>query len=95
MDIEEKNKRENPLLGRTELEFLLHHPGEETPERDSVRNLVADHVGGDPESTVIDHLKSEFGRPTTRGYAKIYESPEEAQHVEADHLLERNKLKEA
>lgn len=95
MEIEEKAQRENPLMNRIEVEFVLHHPGEKTPERDSVRNLVADHVGGDPESTIIDRLDSEFGRASTKGYAKIYESPDEARQVESDYLLERNNLKEA
>lgn len=95
MEIEEKAQRENPLMNRIEVEFVLHHPGEKTPERDSVRNLVADHVGGDPESTIIDRLDSEFGRASTKGYAKIYDSPDEARQVESDHLLQRNNLKEA
>ncbi len=95
MDIEEKAQRENPLMNRIEVEFVLHHPGEKTPERDSVRNLIADYIGGDPESTIIDRLESEFGRASTRGYAKIYESAEEARRIESQYLLERNNLTEA
>lgn len=95
MEVQETSKRENPLLHRLELEFELHHPGESTPERDSVRNLVADYVGGDPESTVIDHLDGEFGRATTTGYAKIYDSVDRAREVEPEHLLVRNGIQEA
>jgi small subunit ribosomal protein S24e len=92
MEIQEKTRRENPLHPRTEVEFEIHHPGEATPERDSVRNLVADHVGGDPESTIVDHMDTEFGRATTVGYAKVYESSAEARQVEPEHMLERNGL---
>lgn len=94
MEVEETAKRENPLLDRIELEFILHHPGEKTPERDSVRNLIADHVGASADATIIDHLDSEFGRATTKGYAKIYQSTDEARKVEPEHLLVRNGLAE-
>lgn len=90
MEIEEIAKRDNPVLHRTELEFILHHPGEKTPERDSVRALVADHLGGAVDGTIVDHLDSEFGRASTKGYAKVYESVDHAREIEADHLLERN-----
>lgn len=95
MEIEEKAKRENRLLRRTELEFVLHHPGEKTPERDSVRALIADYVGGEAESTIIDSLDSEFGRATTQGYAKVYETKDAARSVESEHMLVRNGLEEA
>lgn len=94
MEVEETAKRENPLLDRTELEFVLHHPGEKTPERDSVRNLIADYVGGSADATIIDRLDSEFGRATTKGYAKIYKSQGQAREVEPEHLLVRNGLAE-
>jgi small subunit ribosomal protein S24e len=92
MDMETVAKRDNPLMRRVELEFVIHHPGQETPERDSVRALAADQVGGEKASTVIDHLDSEFGRAATQGYAKIYESEDDALEAEPDHILERNNL---
>lgn len=95
MEIEERSKRENKLLRRTELEFVLHHPGEETPERDSVRALIADYVGGAAENTIVDSLNSEFGRGSTKGYAKIYEDQDDVLKVEPEHQLVRNGLKEA
>lgn len=95
MEIEERSKRENKLLRRTELEFVLHHPGEETPERDSVRALIADYVGGAAENTIVDSLNSEFGRGSTKGYAKIYEDKDDVLEVEDEHQLVRNGLKEA
>jgi ribosomal protein S24E len=75
-----------------ELEFANHHPGEATPERDSVRALAADQIGGEKASTVIDHLDTDFGRASTKGYAKIYDSQAAARQAEPEHLLERNDL---
>jgi small subunit ribosomal protein S24e len=92
MNLETENLRENPLMNRVELEFVIHHPGEETPQRDSVRALAADQAGGKKANTVIDHLDSEYGRATTRGYAKVYESQEAVKRVETDHMLERNDI---
>ncbi len=92
MDMETIAQRDNPLMKRVELEFIIHHPGEKTPERDSVRALAADQIGAEKASTVIDHLDTEFGRAATKGYAKIYESQQAALEAEPDHLLERNNL---
>jgi small subunit ribosomal protein S24e len=92
MDMETVAKRDNPLMKRVELEFVIHHPGEETPQRDSVRALAADQVGGEKASTVIDHLDTEFGQAATKGYAKVYESEDAALEAEPDHILERNQL---
>lgn len=92
MDMETIAQRDNPLLNRVELEFVIHHPGEKTPERDSVRALAADQIGGDKASTVIDHLDTEFGQASSKGYAKIYNSAEAAREAEPEHQLERNNL---
>ncbi|MDX1611593.1 MAG: 30S ribosomal protein S24e [Candidatus Thermoplasmatota archaeon] len=92
MQFEIKDQRENPLLKRQEVEFLLHHPGENTPSREQVREMVASHLNGKKNNVVVDHLKSEFGRATTAGYAKLYESQEAAKNAEPKHLLVRNNI---
>jgi len=44
---------------------------------------------------VVDFTKSEFGRATSRGYAKVYKSKEDALRTERKHILVRNGLMEA
>ncbi len=95
MQIEIKTQRENPTLARQEVEFVLHHPGEPTPKRSQVQELVASKAGGQASNVIVDSMKSEFGRGTTKGYAKVYETKEAALEVEPEHLLVRNGLVEA
>lgn len=90
MDIETVRKQDNPLLKRTELEFVVHHLGENTPTRDKVRELVASTLKGKKENVVVDRLNSEFGRASTKGYAKLYENADAAKAAEPEHLLVRN-----
>jgi len=92
VDIEVKAKRDNALLGRTEVEFVLHHPGETTPKRDQVREIVAKNLKGKKENVIVERLESEYGRAASRGYAKLYASAEAAKAVEPEHLLIRNGL---
>lgn len=92
MQMETKNKRENPLLKRVELEFVLHHPGETTPTRDAVRGVVADALGGSKDNVIVDRLNTEYGRSSTKGYAKLYETKDAALETEPKHLLARNGL---
>ena len=44
------------------------------------------------KEVVVHDLDTKFGMRKTIGYAKVYESPEHAQDVEQDYMLERNKI---
>jgi len=46
----------------------------------------------DAEETVVLELDTKFGMRRTIGYAKVYDSAEQARDVEQDHMLERNKI---
>jgi small subunit ribosomal protein S24e len=94
MEVEIVAKRENPFLKRLEVEFRVHHPGKQTPKREEVAEAVKKTVNAGNKVIVGDHLDTEFGRPVSRGYAKVYENKEAAAAVEAEHLLVRNKLAE-
>jgi small subunit ribosomal protein S24e len=91
MDIEIIEEDENPMLHRTDVRFELSHE-EATPERLSVRDSLAAMLNKDAEEVVIRKLDTKFGMRKTIGHAKVYESPEHAQDVEHDHMLERNKI---
>jgi small subunit ribosomal protein S24e len=94
MEIEVKAKRENPLLGRTEVEFLLLHDGVGTPRREEVRDALGRALGVPKDAVVVDWVDSEFGRGRSKGFAKVYESVEAARGVEPRHILVRNRLAE-
>ena len=91
MDITIPEEDENPMLHRTDVRFELTHE-EATPERLSVRDSLAAMLNKDSKEVVVHDLDTKFGMRKTIGYAKVYESPEHAQDVEQDYMLERNKI---
>lgn len=92
MEIEIIEKKDNAILDRIDVRFIARHEGEKTPTRDQVKAAVAKAAGGKAELTVVDHLKSDFGRGSSVGYAKIYTDVEKARYHERDYVLKRNGL---
>jgi small subunit ribosomal protein S24e len=91
MDIDIIEEDENPMLHRTDVTFELTHE-EATPSRLSVRDSLAATLNKDADEVVIRKLDTKYGMRTTIGAAKVYDSPEFAQDVEQDHMLNRNKI---
>lgn len=94
MDIEITQKKENPLLGRSEVRFVVRHPNEKTPSRDQIREKLAAQMSSKKGHIVVDSMASEFGVGATRGYARIYGTPEALAKNEPHYILKRNKLEE-
>ncbi|HNR57532.1 MAG: 30S ribosomal protein S24e [Methanothrix sp.] len=84
--IEEKN---NPMLKRREVKFVVSHDGP-TPSRKSVIEKIAATMNSKVGLVMVDSLKSEFGKRETVGYAKIYDTEERAKEVERAHVIARN-----
>lgn len=95
MDIEILAKRDNPLLHRIEIQFAIEHARALTPTRESIRDSLASLLKAPKERVVVDVVRTEFGKPRSTGYAKVYASVEEAKRVERTHILVRNRLAEA
>jgi small subunit ribosomal protein S24e len=92
MDVKITQQKENALMARKDISFQVAHPGETTPSRSQVRQLVAAQVGTKTENVVIDSMETEYGIGRTRGIARAYKSPDEARKTERTHLLKRNAL---
>ncbi|HEY4704939.1 MAG TPA: hypothetical protein VII27_04305 [Thermoplasmata archaeon] len=92
MELEIVGKKENPFLKRTEVSFRVTHPREQTPGRAALRQELAKVLHATRDIVVVDFSRSEFGRPVSRGYAKVYKSKEDALKVERKHILVRNGL---
>ena len=84
--IEEKN---NPLLNRREVKFVVEHDGP-TPSRKNIVEKIAATMNSKVGLVMVDSLRSEFGKRETVGYAKIYENEERAKEVERAHIITRN-----
>jgi len=94
MEIEILEEAENPMLHRTDVRFDVVH-NEATPERLSVRDSLAARLNKDAEEVVIHKLDTKYGMRKTVGYAKVYDSADDAQAVEQEYMLERNKIVES
>ncbi|MFD1585995.1 30S ribosomal protein S24e [Halorientalis brevis] len=91
MDIDIIEEDENPMLHRTDVRFEMVHE-DATPSRLSVRDSLAAKLNKDSDEVVVHELDTKYGMRKTVGYAKVYDSPEDAKDVEQDHMLERNKI---
>ena len=94
MELEIQDKKENPLLERTEVHFVVHHPNQLSPKREAVREALSKELSVQKDRIVVDHLTSSFGIHDTKGYAKIYTKKEVAKEIEREYLLKRNKLQD-
>jgi len=92
MEIEIDSKKNNPLINRTEVHFTIRHKGESTPNREIVRSELAEKLNVKKEDVVVDNIHTSFGVQQIKGYAKIYNTVENAKGWERSHILERNKL---
>lgn len=92
MEVEIISKRENPLLNRSEIRFRISHPREKVPTRKSIRDELAELLKTSKDRVVVDHMKAEFGKPETIGYAKVYKKSEDALQIETKAILKRNDL---
>ena len=91
MDIVIINEDEKPMLHRRDVTFEVTHE-EATPERLSARDSLAAKLNKDSKEVVVRNLDTKFGMRKTIGTARVYDSPEHAQDIEQNYMLERNKI---
>ena len=94
MEIEIISKKNNPLLNRTEVNFIINHEGEKTPNREIIRGELADKLNSKKENIIVSSISSSFGVQKTTGYAKVYSSMKNTKGLERKHILIRNKIVE-
>ena len=89
MEIRVIETKENKLLGRKEICFEVIHEGEPTPSRADVKGKLVAMLDLNPETTVIQYIRSYFGSHVSKGYAKAYESKERMLYIEPEYVLRR------
>jgi len=90
MDIEINEKKNNPLLNRTEVHFTIDHEGEGTPNREIIRSEIAEKLNVKKENIIIGNISSSFGIQKSRGYAKIYTNQKKSEELERKYIIKRN-----
>lgn len=92
MEIEIKSKKNNPLLNRTEVHFVVKHDGEKTPSRDIIRNDLAGKLNAKKGNVLVHRIKTGFGSAETIGYAKVYSSLDKTKGLERKYVIKRNNV---
>jgi small subunit ribosomal protein S24e len=90
MDIEINEKKNNPLLNRTEVHFTINHEGEGTPNREIIRSEIAEKLNVKKDNIIISNISSSFGVQKSRGYAKIYSNQKKSVDLERKYIIKRN-----
>ena len=90
MEIEIKEKIENPLLNRTEIHFDCIYQGEATPKTLDVKNKLVALLDADKNLLVVDKVLPKFGEGKADGYAKVYDNEENLNKIETEHVLAKN-----
>ncbi|MDD4127605.1 MAG: 30S ribosomal protein S24e [Methanomicrobium sp.] len=88
MDFEFTIDKENKLLNRTELGFVLKYEGA-TPSRKEIMGKLCALRNVNPAYCVVDSLESEFGKQEIVASARIYQSEEELKATELDYIIKR------
>jgi len=88
MEVELVEEKNNVLLKRREVKFSVKYAGA-TPKREEVRNKLIALLDSDKKLTVLDYLKSDYGRQRAEGYVKVYVDAQ-AMKVEPSYKIKRN-----
>ena len=81
--------KNNPLIGRRELNFLIEEPS--TPSRAEIRRDIAVTMQVDLDRVYIKKYETITGTNKTVGLAHIYDEAEIALKVEPEHVIAKNK----
>ena len=84
MELEIKENTDNPLLHRKEIQLVINHENDSTPKRNQVITDLSEQLKAKKELIIIDHLKNQYGKTETRGYAKVYSNLESLKAIETE-----------
>ncbi len=90
MEIEVESRKENKLLEREEIHFIVKYE-KETPPRNKIKEELKNAlgIGG---FIVIHKIEPSFGIRKARVYAKVYPDEKTARKIEEEYLLKREKI---
>merc|ERR1712146_75719 len=91
----------NRLLERRQIILDVHHPGLATPDKETLKNMLAEYLSkakghkASAEATVIFGMKTCFGGSKSTCFALVYDSVRAAKTHEPKHRLIKNGHQEA
>jgi len=87
------SQRRNELLKRLEVKFQIDHEKSGTPTRIQVRRSLASTLDVDEEKVYVKKIETKTGTNITFGEANIYDFVSQAEYVEPEHIILRNRPK--
>ena len=87
------DQKRNDLLKRLEVRFQINHEGDGTPTRMQVRQSLSSALDVDEEKVYIKKFETKTGTNIAFGEANIYDSVAQAEFVEPEHIILRNRPK--
>ena len=87
MEIKLVSVKKNPLLSRTEVDFLVET---NTPSRAIIKKAISDKMKKSEEFVFIKKMQTLTGSNITIGIANIYDTVKKADLIESDHIKKRN-----
>ena len=91
MELKFLNEKENPLMHRKEIEFIVEHVKEKTPTRKEIKDMLKALRDYDPNLTVIKKIENVYGIGRDKVLAFVYENEEIMKKIEDNYLFEREK----
>jgi len=73
----------NSLLHRREAKLVVHHQGQGTPDRISVRKLASDHFKAGLDQVYVRSIATRTGGSSALCVVEVYEDPKSAEIVPA------------
>ena len=90
MEIEFIEEKENKVFNRNEIKFYVDYDGEATTKLlDIISKLVA-LLNTKKELIVVDNVQPHYGEPKALGYAKVYDTVDDLEYIEAQHVIAKN-----
>ncbi|MEQ9714878.1 MAG: 30S ribosomal protein S24e [Candidatus Asgardarchaeum sp.] len=90
MELEVLEKKENKLLDRYEVYFIVRYPAAPTPSRIDVKKKLAALLDSSEDLIVIHYLKPRAGKHECTGRAHIYADRKRLEEIEPKYLIERD-----
>jgi len=80
----------NKVIGRRELDLIVHHLLKPTPMRINLRLTIAEKFGVDIQKVYVRRIDTEYGIGESRVEVHIYDSVERAKKFEPAYIIDRN-----
>ena len=83
-------EKENKVFNRKEIKFYVDYDGEATPKVLDIKSKLVALLNTKKELIVVDNVQPHYGEPKALGYAKVYDTVDDLEYIEAQHVIAKN-----